>query len=243
MKKIILNADVGEEAGFDEEIMPCISWCNIACGSHAGNDQVIQKTIELAIKHRVKIGAHPSYPDRENFGRTSIHMKYEDLVKTITEQIVLVKSYAEKAGIKLHHVKPHGALYNDAVKNEKVASAIIEAIKNVDKSLSVITLKNSKLSYLSDAILDVKYEAFADRNYNEDLSLVSRSEKDAVITDPKTVFDHVVRMVSKGKVKTKNGVEVPVFFDTICIHGDTPGSVEILEYIHKGFSALNFVVK
>lgn len=241
MKKIILNADVGEEAGFDAEIMQYISWCNIACGSHAGDATVIQKTIELAMKHTVKIGAHPSYPDRKNFGRTKVEMPYDDLVKTITEQIQLVKFYTEEAGGKLHHVKPHGALYNEAVKNEPVASAVIEAVKNIDKSLYIITLKNAKLSYLSGEGFEIKHEAFADRNYNEDLTLVSRKEKEALLTDPKEVFDHVKRMVSEGKVKTKNRVEVPIFFDTICVHGDNPKSVQILKYLYKEFSTLNLL--
>ncbi|EZH72179.1 hypothetical protein ATO12_24920 [Aquimarina atlantica] len=241
MNKVILNADVGEEAGFDAEIMQYISWCNIACGSHAGSAEVIQKTIALAMQHNVKIGAHPSYPDRENFGRTRIEMPYGDLVKTITEQIQLVKSLTEKAGGKLHHVKPHGALYNEAVKNESVALAIIEAIKNVDKSLYIITLKNAKLSYLSRGDFEVKHEAFADRNYNDDLTLVSRKEKEALLTDPKEIFGHVKRMVVEGKVKTKNRVEVPIFFDTICVHGDNPKSVQILKYLYKEFSILNLL--
>lgn len=241
MEKIILNADVGEEAGFDAEIMQYISWCNIACGSHAGSAEAIQKTIELAMQHNVKIGAHPSYPDRENFGRTKVEMPYGDLVKTITEQIRLVKSLTEKAGGKLHHVKPHGALYNEAVKNESVAMAIIEAVKNIDKSLYIITLKNSKLSYLSREDFEIKHEAFADRNYNDDLTLVSRKEKEALLTDPKEIFSHVKRMVLEGKVKTKNRVEVPIFFDTICVHGDNPKSVQILKYLYKEFSILNLL--
>ncbi len=243
MKKIILNADVGEEAGFDAEIMPYISWCNISCGAHAGNDQVIQKTIELALKHNVKFGAHPSYPDRENFGRKSLNISYDDLVKTITEQVKKMKSFAEKNGTKLHHVKPHGALYNDVVKNEKVAKAIVDSVKSIDKGLSIVTLNKSKLSHLCKGKLNVKHEAFADRNYNDDLTLVSRSEKEAVITNPSAVFDHVFKMISEGKVKTKNGRIFPLVFDTICVHGDNPKSVEILNYIYHKFSNLNFVLK
>ncbi len=241
MKRIILNADVGEEAGFDAQIMPYISWCNISCGSHAGNEQVVQDTINLAIKNKVKIGAHPSYPDRAHFGRKSLKMAHADLVKTITDQIRLVKRYVEKAGAKLHHVKPHGALYNDAVKDELVATAILKAVKNVDKSLYLITAENSKLSYLSKGKLKVKYEVFADRNYNEDLTLVSRSKENAVIVDAEEVFEHVLRMISEGKIKTIKGEKKPVFFDTICVHGDTPNSVEILEYMSNKFSSLNFV--
>ncbi len=240
MQKINLNADVGEEAGFDDKIMPFISWCNIACGSHAGNDDVIQKTIELAIKNNVKIGAHPSYPDRENFGRISMNINHSDLVETISDQIQKVKYFVEKAGEELHHVKPHGALYNDAAKNKEVLNAVIESVKNIDKRLPLITLKNNKNMYLSQQELSVKFEAFADRNYNEDLTLVSRTENDAVIVSPEQVFEHVFKMISEGVVKTKIGKEVPVIFDTICIHGDNPNAVDILKYLQDRFRVLNF---
>lgn len=240
MKTIIFNADVGEEAGFDDKIMQYISWCNIACGAHAGNDEVIKKTIDLAIQHDVKIGAHPSYPDRLNFGRTSMKMSYRDLVTSITEQILKVKEYTEKAGAELHHVKPHGALYNDAVKNKEIATAIIEVIKTIDKRLRIVTQKDSYISKLYDSVFNLKYEAFSDRNYNPDLTLVSRSKDNAIIENPKHVFDHVFGMVTQNKVKDINGEERAIFFDTICVHGDHPQSVEILKYMHQKFSELNF---
>ncbi|WP_299248502.1 5-oxoprolinase subunit PxpA [uncultured Aquimarina sp.] len=243
MKKVILNSDVGEEAGFDEQIMPYISWCNIACGVHAGNDQVIQKTIDLALQYQVKIGAHPSYPDHENFGRVVMDISYQDLVETLTEQIQKVKYFTEKNGGQLHHVKPHGALYNQAVKNNEVASAIINSVKNIDKSLIIITPKDSLISYICKEDIEVRHEVFADRNYNNDLTLVSRTEDDALLTEPKKVFDHVFRMISDGKVKTIKGEELPVFFDTICVHGDNPKSVQILEHIYKEFLKRNYVIK
>ncbi|WP_103071360.1 5-oxoprolinase subunit PxpA [Aquimarina sediminis] len=241
MRQLIFNADVGEEAGFDAEIMPYVSWCNIACGSHAGGDEEIRKTIRLALDHGVKIGAHPSYPDRQNFGRVKMEMSNDDLIKTITDQIRLVKFYVEQMGGELHHVKPHGALYNEAVKNEEVASSILNAVKNIDKSLVVITQKKHKDSYLSGQGLKVKYEAFADRNYNEDLSLVSRSENNAVLINPHDVFNHVFKMVSEGRVKVKSGAELPIFFDTICVHGDNPKSVAILKHLHAKFKTLSLL--
>ncbi|MFD2565650.1 5-oxoprolinase subunit PxpA [Aquimarina rubra] len=243
MKNILLNSDVGEEAGFDEQIMPYVSWCNIACGIHAGNDQEIKKTIDLALDHKVKIGAHPSYPDRENFGRVVMDISYDELVSTLIDQIQKVKLFTEAAGGQLHHVKPHGALYNEAMKNESVANAIMESVLNVDKSLYIITPKDSIISYISKGNIRVKYEVFADRNYNEDLTLVSRAEKNAVIKNPEKVFDHVWNMVFDGKIKTIKGEEFPILFDTICVHGDNPKSVEILEYIYKEFSKRNYVFK
>jgi len=215
MKSIILNADIGEEAGFDAQIMPYISWGNIACGSHAGNEKVIQQTIDLALQHHIKIGAHPSYPDKKNFGRKSLKLPYQDLVDTITDQVLLVKHYVQKAGGILHHVKPHGALYNDAMVDQDIANAIIESIQNIDKNLYIITPKKSKISNELDTDLKLKYETFADRNYNPDLTLVSRLEKHAVITNPKEVFAHVFRMINDQKIRTDNGVEVPVIFDTL----------------------------
>lgn len=243
MKKILFNSDVGEEAGFDNKIMPYISLCNIACGAHAGNEKVIRETIDLALEFDVKIGAHPSYPDRKNFGRTSLKISSEDLMRSLTDQILLLKYWVEKAGARLYHVKPHGALYNDASVKEEVAKIIISAIKNIDKSLQIISPKKSIISYLAAKKLMVLSEVFADRNYKEDLTLVSRSEKNAVITDPEIVFEHVFRMISDGRVKTPNGVEVPIFFDTICVHGDNPKSVQILEYIYRKLTVLNFVMK
>ncbi len=243
MKRLIFNADVGEKAGFDEQIMPYISWCNISCGSHAGNEKVIKKTVELALKHEVKIGAHPSYPDRENFGRISMALPKEDLVEELSRQVKLVKDIVVDCGGELHHVKPHGALYNDAVKNRDVATAIVSVVKNIDKSLYILTQKDSKLAVAAEGVLLVKNEVFADRNYNADSTLVSRQKKDAVITDPNKVFEHVYKMVSKGGITTIGGEGLAVDFDTICVHGDNPKSVDILKFLHAKFSQLNYVFR
>ncbi|TPN82222.1 5-oxoprolinase subunit PxpA [Aquimarina algicola] len=232
---LIFNADVGEGLGNEAEIMPYISWCNIACGVHAGSDKVIQETIQFAKKHNVKIGAHPSYPDRDNFGRISMKISKNDLIKTIANQIALVKYYTEKIGCKLHHIKPHGALYNDAIKDKNVADAIYESVKSIDKSLKIVTTKESMISKVYRDVFDIKHEVFADRNYNEDLSLVSRSEKKAVIKDKEAVLKHMSAIVKRGKVITKNGAEMPITFDTVCVHGDTPNSVEILKHLYANF--------
>ncbi len=239
MKKITLNSDVGEGAGFDAEIMPHIAWANIACGGHTGSRQTVQKTIRLAMKYGVKIGAHPSYPDPENFGRVSMKLSTQDLIASLTEQIGLVKICAEKEGGCLHHIKPHGALYNDAVQNEEIAWAILESIKNIDKSLKIITLNNSKIAYLSGEDFEVKSEAFADRNYNDDGTLVSRKKDNAILMDPEKVFEHVFKMISEKKIWSANRVEVPVFFDTICVHGDHPNCVRILRYLKEKFLELS----
>ncbi|WP_025739615.1 phosphatidylinositol-specific phospholipase C domain-containing protein [Aquimarina pacifica] len=240
MNNVLFNADVGEETGVDDQIMPYISWCNIACGSHAGSEKEIEKTIQLAIKHNVKIGAHPSYPDRSNFGRKVMSLPYEDLVQSLTEQLKVVNYYIEKNGETLHHVKPHGALYNEAISNQEVAQAIYESIKNTGKKPIVLTLKNSKLADVCKNEFEVCYEAFADRMYTNDLSLVSRDNEQAVLKSAEEVFEHVYKMVAKNKVKTVGKEELPIVFDTICVHGDHPNSVAILTHLHARLKDLNY---
>ncbi len=230
---ITLNADVGEEAGFDKEIMPYISWCNIACGAHAGDEKVIQETIKLAKKFQVKIGAHPSYPDRDNFGRKSMDISMPELYESIVTQISKIKKYADKERVELHHIKPHGALYNDAVVNPEIANTIIRAIKNNDKSTILIVPPNSKIKEIAQHTLKIKEEVFADRNYNKDYTLVSRKFKNAVITDPKVVFEHVYKMIKYNQLRTIDDHEIPIIFNTICVHGDNPESLSILKYLVK----------
>ncbi|MFC5044872.1 5-oxoprolinase subunit PxpA [Aquimarina hainanensis] len=231
MKKNIWNADVGEEAGFDHEIMPYISWCNISCGVHAGNDDEIKKTIDLAIANDVAIGAHPSYPDRKNFGRLSMDISMSELEEILTNQVLKVKKYVEERGKKMHHVKPHGALYNDAVIRPEIAEVIVNVVKNVDRRLFVLTSGNSMIETFMEEKNRIKKEVFADRNYTSDLQLVSRKYKEAVITEPEKVYAHVKEMVYHNRVLTIEGVRKNIFFDTICVHGDNPKSVAILKYV------------
>ena len=185
------------------------------------------------------MGAHPSYPDKANFGRVKVKMNYTDLVDSLTNQIQLVSQKAREQGAKIVHVKPHGALYNDAVKENITARAIIDAVKNIDKSLYIVTQKNGILDKLSQGVLEVKYEAFMDRAYEEDLSLVSRSKPSAILSTPEEVFEQVNKMINKGVVRTISGAEKPIIFDTICVHGDHRNSVSILKYLHKKFKGIN----
>ena len=236
---MVINADVGEESGNDEQIMPLISWCNIACGGHAGNENEIEKTVALAIRNNVQIGAHPGYPDKVNFGRVKVEMNYTDLVDSLTNQIQLVSQKTREQGAKIVHVKPHGALYNEAIKENITARAIIDAVKNIDKSLYIVTQKNGILDKLSQGVLEVKYEAFMDRAYEKDLSLVPRSKPGAILSTPEEVFEHVNMMIKKGVVRTISCAEKSIIFDTICVHGDHPNSVSILKYLHKKFKSIS----
>ncbi|MDT0644333.1 5-oxoprolinase subunit PxpA [Zunongwangia sp. F363] len=233
MKKIHINCDLGEGATFDAELMPHISACNIACGGHAGDEESIRKTIHLAIENNVEIGAHPSYPDKENFGRNSLNISAEDLKASIKKQVKLVQKIAEQKGVKVTHVKPHGALYNDAAKNKKIAELVLESLNEVEGDFSLYAPFGSVISKLAEGKIKVVFEAFADRNYNPDLSLVSRSKKHAIIHEKEAVFEHVFRMYSEGKIQMESGEELPIKADTFCVHSDTENAVEILQFLQQ----------
>lgn len=239
MFKIDINSDVGEGVGNEASLMPYLSSCNIACGAHAGDTETIKKVVDLAIEYEVKIGAHPSYPDRANFGRTEMRMEAADLKKSIKDQILQVSALMpiRQEGIKaqltkLHHIKPHGALYNKAAKDEAIANLIIETIEEFDDQLCLLVPYNSVIADLAKGRLAIMVEGFADRNYNEDYSLVSRSQIDAVLTDPLAVWKHIVPMITENKLSTIKGVIKPFYIDTLCVHGDTTAALEIIKHIH-----------
>lgn len=232
--KIDINCDLGEGIGNDSQIMPLISSCNIACGGHAGTVFTMIETLNLAKKYRVKIGAHPSYPDQENFGRKSVKMDETDLTESIFNQITALKIEADKLGLELHHVKPHGALYNDTSQNIAIAKPIIDAIKKINSRLVLFAPYHSALAKLAKKNnVKVIYEAFMDRRYNDDLSLVSRQFKEAVITNSETVFSQLYNMVFDKKVTSLNGKKIDIKAKTYCIHGDNIKADSILNYIHK----------
>jgi 5-oxoprolinase (ATP-hydrolysing) subunit A len=234
MKRFIhINCDLGEGGKFDEELMPLISACNIACGGHAGNLESMHRTVRLAMEHGVEIGAHPSYPDRENFGRNHMEMSEEDLKLAIEGQVLSLKQIAESEGGKLTHVKLHGALYNDAAKDENIARIIVECLEEFDENFRLYVPLNSKISEFAMGKFDLFFEAFADRNYNENYSLVSRSKSDALITEKDLVFKHVFSVYKDKKITTISGLKIEAEADTFCVHSDTPSSLEILNSLHK----------
>ncbi|CAL2104694.1 5-oxoprolinase subunit A [Tenacibaculum sp. 190130A14a] len=230
--RIDINCDVGEGVGNEKLLMPYISSCNIACGAHAGSITVMDEVIGLAVEYNVKIGAHPSFPDRENFGRMEMDIAPETLQKSIEEQILLLKERADFQGVSLHHIKPHGALYNLIAKDKETAQLMIRAVQNTCPNLFLYVPYNSIIA--EEALksnLSIQYEAFADRNYNEDLTLVSRSQENALITNKEAVFSHVKRMIVAQQVQTVGGVKY-ITADTICVHGDTENAIELVAYIH-----------
>lgn len=233
MEYIHINCDLGEGDKQDSELMPLISACNIACGGHAGTVESMRETVALAISNNVEIGAHPSYPDKENFGRITMKLKPEDLKRSLVAQILSLKQIVESEGGKLHHIKPHGALYNDAARDEKIANIMIEAIEEFDENLPIYTMQNSAIPRLAKGRIDVVFEAFADRNYEHNYELVSRQKSGAVIIKKEEVFEHVFEMFFHKNIRLKNGEKIPGNATSFCIHSDTPNAVEILKYLRK----------
>ena len=242
-KSIHINCDLGEGGSYDEALMALISACNIACGGHAGNLESMRHTVDLAMKHDVEIGAHPSYPDRENFGRRSITMDSEALQLSIEGQILGLKQIIEAEGGKLTHVKPHGALYNDAAMNEEIAAIVLKSLDFLEDDIILYVPVNSVLEEMAMGRYEVKKEAFADRNYHSDYSLVSRSENHAVISQKKAVFNHLFSMVKYHKIRTISDDEIQVKADTFCLHSDTESSVEILKFLHHEFAEKGFRIQ
>jgi 5-oxoprolinase (ATP-hydrolysing) subunit A len=237
MPNIDLNCDMGEGFPNDEQIMPYISSVNIACGYHAGDADTMKRTVELALKHNVAIGAHPSYPDRENFGRTDlidVTLRYEDIPSIIIEQLMQLQEICKQAGTKLHHVKPHGALYNRAAWDGCVSGFICTGIEEIDASLMFYGLSGSEMKPEAE-YYNLKFinEVFADRTYQDDGSLTPRDRPQALITDRRESISQVLQMIQRGTVRSVNGIEVPVQADTICIHGDGAHAVEFAEALYE----------
>jgi UPF0271 protein len=234
-----INCDMGEGISNDEAIMPFISSANIACGYHAGDEEIMKRTVELAIKHKISIGAHPSYPDRENFGRTNIRLPLNEVYDLVTKQIHLLKEITRSAGASLHHVKPHGALYNMAARSKPLAVVIALAVKDVDEKLKLYGLSGSHLIMEAQKIgIKSVSEVFADRSYQDDGRLTPRSNPEALINDTDKAVQQVLQMIKEGTVTTVSGKVIPIVAETICIHGDGEHAVEFAKAIHEAVKGL-----
>lgn len=232
--KIDINSDLGEGAGNDEAVMKFISSANIACGYHAGDDNSMMKTILLAIENNLAIGAHPGYADKENFGRVTQNLTSEEVKTLVSVQIKLLKFKVEEKGGKLQHVKPHGALYNQAAKNREIAKSIVEAIYEIDPTLIFVGLANSVMIDEANKIgLASVSEVFADRAYTNNGHLVQRTQAGAVIHDAELCKKRVLRMITHSVVKSIDGIEIPIQADSVCIHGDNPPALELAKSIHN----------
>jgi 5-oxoprolinase (ATP-hydrolysing) subunit A len=231
--KIDLNCDMGEipEAiadGTQLAVMRSITSANIACGGHAGNEQTMRLTIEQARRYGVAVGAHPGYADRENFGRLELKMPPAEVANSVYEQVLALAEVAASCGARVVHVKPHGALYNQAVKNRELAMAIADGVARWNRGVVLVGLAGSPmLEVFREAGFEVAAEAFADRRYEPDGTLRSRKFEDALIREPESAARQALGMVERGVVRACDGSDVAVVPQTICIHGDTPGATEI----------------
>jgi len=249
MLRVDLNCDMGESfgayrIGADDEVLPFVTSANVACGFHGGDPAAMRRTIANAKTHGVAVGAHPGFLDLAGFGRRNIDVTPEETYDLVVYQVGALMGFARAAGITLQHVKAHGALYNMAVGREDLAAAIARAVRDVDSGLAMFGLPDSHLVTAADAVgLRAVNEAFADRNYMPDGSLVSRRRPDAHVTDVAEAARRAIRMVREGRVRAVGGSDIPIKADTICIHGDGPHAVEFAKQLRAEFEAAGVEVR
>ena len=237
MKRVDLNCDLGESfgnytCGMDASVIPHISSANVACGFHAGDPLVMDKTVKLAKQYNVAVGAHPGYPDLVGFGRRNMAVSAAELKAMMQYQIGALQAFCRSQGVKLQHVKPHGAMYNMAAKDRKLADAICDAILEIDDSLILLGLSGSEMLIAAkDKGLRYASEVFADRAYEDDGSLTPRALEGSVITDEDEAIKRVLQMVNEGTVVTRSGKVIPIEADSICLHGDGAKAVEFAQRI------------
>lgn len=234
MTTVDLNCDLGEGCGSDAQLMRYISSANIACGFHAGNETTMRATVELALEHGVAIGAHPGYADLENFGRTPMDLAPAEVRRLIVDQLEALKRVCDRAGAKIGHVKPHGALYNQAAKDRELASAVVEAVAEWDQHLIFYGLSGSEMITQAEKVgLPTASEVFADRTYLSDGSLTPRTESNALISETETSVTQVLDMIRYGRVRSTDGIMVAIKSETVCLHGDGDHAVEFASLIRQ----------
>lgn len=242
MYKIDLNSDLGEsfgayKIGMDDAVIPLISSANVACGFHAGDPAVMDKTVALCKATGTAIGAHPGYPDLVGFGRRNLAASPAEVKAMVTYQIGALDAFCRAAGIRLQHVKPHGAMYNMAAKDEALAKAICQAIYEYDRELILMGLAGSQMLVQAKAMgLPCAAEVFADRAYEEDGTLVARSKPGSMIHDEELAVSRVIRMIKEGKVTAITGKDVDITADSVCVHGDGPKALAFVEKLRAAFA-------
>jgi len=238
--EININCDLGESSKLhstenDPLLLEIVNSANIACGYHAGDRPTMEKTIEISKKNNVSIGAHPSFNDRENFGRKRLNLSSNEIQKLVIDQINILSNIANDKGIKVTHVKPHGALNNMACENYDLAKTISEAIIEVNKELIFLVPTGSQLESAGKKLnMKIAAEIFADRNYEDDGNLVSRSKKNAMITDPEIAKNHVIKMVQNQALNCYSGKQISCDIDSVCVHGDGKSAVNTAKLIREG---------
>jgi 5-oxoprolinase (ATP-hydrolysing) subunit A len=242
MKRIDINCDMGEsygawKMGADAEVMPFISSANIACGFHGGDPATIRQTVRLAVDHGVAVGAHPSLPDLQGFGRRAMKISAQDMYDLVVYQAGAVEAFARAAGARLHHVKCHGALYNMAAMDEALSDAMARAVQDLGGGVMLYALSNSKMMQIAKQKgLAVAGEVFADRGYSDDGTLAPRGRPGAMIESADEAVERALGMIEKGYVASLSGKPIPVSPDTLCLHGDQPGAVTFAKAIRKAFA-------
>lgn len=239
MYRVDLNSDLGESfgnytIGMDEEILKYVSSANVACGWHAGDPVVMEKTVALAKEFGTAVGAHPGFPDLMGFGRRNMVITPDEARAYIKYQLGALMAFTTACGVKIQHVKPHGAIYNMAAVDYKLAKAMAEAVYQVDPGIIFMGLAGSEMIRAAEDVgLRAASEVFADRAYNDDGTLVSRKLPGAVIKDKDLAISRVVRMVKEGKVESINGKDIDIKADSICVHGDNPKALEFVQNIRE----------
>ncbi len=248
MLRVDLNCDMGEsfgayKIGADEQLLEYVTSANIACGFHAGDPSTMRRTVRMAMAKQVAVGAHPGYPDLLGFGRRSLDATPQEVYDMTVYQIGALAAFVKAEGGRLHHVKPHGALYNTAAREPKIAEAIAEAVYRVDPELILFGLSGSALIDAARRIgLRVANEVFADRTYQADGSLTPRSEAGALINDEEAAVEQVLYMVREGKVRTLQGADVDISADTVCIHGDGANAVAFAKRLRESLQRAGIAV-
>ncbi len=250
MKKYIdLNSDLGESfgnytLGMDERILELISSANIACGFHAGDPDVMHRTVQLALKNNVALGAHPGFPDLVGFGRRTMGVSPQEVYTMMVYQIGALNGFIKAEGEKMQHVKPHGALYNMAAKDKKLAEAIAESLYKIDPELILFGLAGSEMIHAAKRIgIRAIEEVFADRTYQKDGTLTPRSQANSMITDDEKAIAQVLKMVQEKRVTSVDGGEIPLQADTICVHGDGEHALNFAKKIKEKLEEANILVK
>ena len=238
--EININCDLGESSKLhstenDPLLLKIVNSANIACGYHAGDKSTMKKTIEISKENNVSIGAHPSFNDLENFGRKRLHLNSSEITKLIIDQVNILFNIANKAGMKVTHVKPHGALNNMACENYELAEVISKSIIKVDKELIFLVPTGSQMEKAGKKLgMKIATEIFADRNYEDDGNLISRSKKNAMIINPEIAKKHIVKMIENQALNCYSGKQIPCEIDSVCVHGDGESAVSTAKEIKSG---------
>ena len=248
MYQVDLNCDLGESfgaytIGMDSEVIPFISSANVACGYHASDPVVMEKTVKMAAENKVAVGAHPGYPDLMGFGRRNMNVSPAEAKAYVMYQVGALEAFCKASGISMQHVKPHGAMYNMAGKDYKLARAICEGIYEVNPKSILLGLSGSQMLIAAEEIgLPCAKEVFADRAYEEDGSLVARTKEGSMITDEDLAVSRVIRMIKEGKVEAVTGKDIAICADSVCVHGDGPKALAFVQKIRKALEAEGIVI-